>query len=91
MLDKHKDRDTIHFMDNTLKSNVADCNCSLMQDSYKRQYLACLSNFDTNEIADGYSIEEVEELIDFLTQVREELKFKNNMLLTPILYTGTIE
>jgi hypothetical protein len=57
-----------------------------MQDPHKRQYLACLHKFNTEEIPDGYSVDEIEEMIEFLVRVQQELKFKNNCLMTPPLY-----
>jgi len=76
---------------NQIRSDNSDYSCSLMQDPYKMQYLACLHKFNTEEIPDGYSVDEIEEMIEFLVQVQQELKFKNNCLMTPPLYSGTLE
>lgn len=91
MLDRETDRDTMYFMDNTLKSNVLNCTCSFRKDPYKNQYLACLNGFDTKEIADGYSLDDIQELIEFLKQISSELNFKNTTINTSPLYTGIIE
>lgn len=79
-------------MNNTIRSNLSSCSCDLIVDPYERkQYLACLQNFDTKEISDGYTMEEVEELIEFLTKIKQELSFKNTTLTTLPLYTGVTE
>ena len=76
---------------NLIRSTLSNYSCSLMQDPYKQQYLACLHDFDIKEIPDGYTSEDIEEMIEFLIRVQQELKYKNNCLLTPTLYSGTIE
>jgi hypothetical protein len=58
----------------------------LMQDPYNKRYLACFSGFDSKEIPDGYTFEEIDDMIDFLYRVQTELKFKSNFANTPSLY-----
>lgn len=64
----------------------------IMQDPYNGlQYLACLNGFNTDEVPNGYTFEEIEKMIHFLYEVQTELKFRNNCANTPSMYTHTIE
>jgi len=91
VLDKRDIRGIIFVM-SELKSATGCYSSSLYQDPYNdRQYLACLHKFDVKEIANGYTADELEEMIEFLIRVQSEVRFKNTCLQTFPLFSGTLE
>lgn len=79
-------------MSNELKSTTDCYSAALHQDPYnEKQYLACLNRFDTKELVDGYTVQELEDMIDFLIKVQTEVRFKNTCLQSASLFSGTIE
>lgn len=75
-----------------LKSTTDSYSASLYQDpNNNRQYIACLYKFDTKEIIDGYTAQELDDMIQFLVRVQSEVKFKNTCLQTIPLFSGTLE
>lgn len=81
------------FIMNTevIKSDTSNFSCSIVRDPYRMQHLACLHNFDTSEIPDGYSLKDVDEMIEFLTRVQQKLRFKNTEMMTAPLFSDTVE
>lgn len=60
-------------------------------DPYHKRYLACINKVDSKEIVDGYTVEELGQLIDNLTMIRSRLQRENENLHTPFFYTGVVE
>jgi hypothetical protein len=74
-----------------MKSNEG-YSAEIKQDPFNgMKYLACLNGFNTDEIPNGYSFEELNEMIDFLYKVQSEIKFRNNCANTPSIYTHSME
>jgi len=91
VLDKQYTRGIIFVM-SELKSATGCYSSSLYHDPYNdRQYLACLHKFDVTEIANGYTVDELEDMIEFLIRVKTEVQFKNTCLQTFPLFSGSIE
>ena len=92
-LDIFQTCDIIYTMQtNKIVSATEPYYASLYQDPFNgKQYLACLNNFDVKEIVDGYTLSEIEDMIDFLSRVQMELRFKNACLATLPLYSTNIE
>ena len=91
MLD-NSDTSGIIFVMRELKSTTDSYSSSFHQDPFNdRQYLACLHKFDTKEIVDGYTVQELEDVIEFLIKVQTEIRYKNTCLQTFPLFSGTLE
>jgi hypothetical protein len=76
---------------NQVKFEGVEYYSTLMEDPYKMQYLACLTGIDTDEIPNGYSVSELETMIEFLNTTKEKLIAKNNALTTSSMFLGDLE
>lgn len=78
-------------MNNPTHSQCGKYSASLHKDPYHAQYLACLQNFDTDEIPNGYTIAQLDDMINFLVETKSKLATKNTEVHTRSLYTGVPE
>jgi hypothetical protein len=77
---------------NKIVSATEPYSASLYQDPYNnKQYVACLHDFDVKEIVDGYTLSDMDNMIEFLVRVQTELRFKNACLETLPLYSTHLE
>jgi len=76
---------------NTIKSNLYRYSTTFIKDPSGTKYLACLHDFNTEEMIDGYEVQDLEFMISYLLMVKEELKVRNTFLNTPPLYNGILE
>lgn len=79
-------------MNNQIKSSTNCYSASLHQDPYApNRHIACLADFDSKEMVDGYSIKEIDDMIEFLLRVQTELKHQTDCLHCQTLFSGKLE